>query len=115
MIIIAGTVDIDPAQREEALEAAKPLMAKTRAMPGCLDYVWSADPMVEGRLYVYERWESREALEGHFASQHFPDMRNTIASFGLTGFDVAKVRADVSEPVYDPQGQPRADFFTVED
>lgn len=115
MIIIAGTVDIDPARREDALEAAKPLMALTRSMPGCLDYVWSADPMVDGRLYVFERWVSREALEGHFASAHFIDMRNTIAAHGLTGIDVAKMRVDLSEPVYDPQGQPRADFFTADD
>jgi quinol monooxygenase YgiN len=112
VIIIAGTVDIDPARVEEALEAAKPLMELTRAMPGCLDYVWSADPLVEGRLYVFERWEGREVLEAHFASAHFIDMRNTIAAHGLCGIDVSKVRVDLSEPVYDPQGQPRADFFT---
>ncbi len=35
-----------------------------------------------------------------------------IAAHGLKGFDVAKHRVDKNEPVYDPKGQPRADFFT---
>jgi hypothetical protein len=42
-------------------------------------------------------------------------MRDTISSFGLRGLDVCKHRITLSEPVYDPQGQPRADFFTAED
>jgi hypothetical protein len=40
-------------------------------------------------------------------------MRDTIASFGIRGLDVSKYRIDVHEPIYDPTGKPRADFFTV--
>ncbi len=115
MIILSGTVDVDPEQREAALIAGQPHMRATRALDGCLDYVWSADPLVPGRIYVYERWESREQLEAHFASPHYPAMRDTISTHGLRGIDVAKHRISLSEPVYDPQGQPRADFFTAED
>ena len=39
-------------------------------------------------------------------------MRDTIAAHGLRGIDVVKSRIAISEPVYDPQGRPRADFFT---
>ena len=115
MIIITGTVDIDPDRRDEALTAAETHMRATRTLEGCLDYVWSGDPLVPGRIYVYERWASRENLEKHFASPHYPAMRDTIASFGLRGLDVSKHRITLSEPVYDSQGQPRADFFTTED
>jgi quinol monooxygenase YgiN len=115
VIIISGTVDVDPEKREAALLAAQPHMQATRELAGCLDYVWSADPLVPGRIYVYERWESREHLEVHFSSPHFPAMRDTIAAHGIRGLDVAKYRPSLSEPVYDPQGRPRADFFTAED
>jgi quinol monooxygenase YgiN len=115
VIIISGTVDVDPEQREAALSAAETHMAATRKLEGCLDYVWSADPLVPGRIYVYERWQSREQLEVHFASPHFPAMRDTIAAHGICGLDVAKYRISLSEPVYDPQGQPRADFFSADD
>ena len=112
MIIIAGTVDVDPDKREEALVAACPHMENTRAQKGCIDYVWSADPLVAGRIYVFERWEDQECLQAHFDGPHYLAMRNTIAAHGLRGADVSKYRPAIYEPVYDPTGTPRADFFT---
>ena len=112
MILIAGTVDVDPEQRDAALEAARPHMEATRAQKGCIDYVWSADLLVPGRIYVYERWEGESALDAHFKGPHYLNMRNTIAAYGLRGADVLKHRPAVSEPVYDQTGTPRADFFT---
>ena len=44
MIIIAGTFDVDPAQRDEFLALRVPALAATREEPGCLDYVMCADP-----------------------------------------------------------------------
>ncbi len=113
MIIIAGTVEVDPAQRDDALAAACPHMEATRAQKGCIDYVWSADLLVPGRIYVYERWESEDDLRAHFEGPHYVAMRNTIAAHGLRGADVLKHRMQISEPVYDPTGVPRADFFTA--
>ena len=110
MILIAGTVDVDPEQREAALEAGRPHVEATRAQQGCLDYVWSADLLVPGRIYVFERWQSQEALEAHFKGPHYLNMRNTIAGFGLRGADVLKYRPALTEPVYDATGTPRADF-----
>ena len=112
VILITGTVDVDPARRDEALEAGKPHMEATRAWEGCLDYVWSADVLVPGRIYVYERWRDQECLASHLAGPHYLAMRDTIGAHGLHAADVAKYRIDLSEPVYDPSFTPRADFFT---
>ena len=112
MIIIAGTVDVDPEQRDAALIAGKPHMEATRAWKGCVDYTWSADALTPGRIYVYERWESQDDLASHFEGPHYLAMRNTIAAYGLRGADVLKYQIGRSEPVYDPTGTPRADFFT---
>ena len=38
-------------------------------------------------------------------------MRETMASFGLHGFSVAKHEVARSGAVYDSTGTPRADFF----
>ena len=102
MIIIAGTVDVDPAQRDAALEAGKPHMQAPRAPVG----------LIPGRIYVFERWESQDDLAAHFAGPHYLAMRDTIAVHGLRGADVLKYRIGHAEPVYDPSGKPRADFFT---
>ena len=113
MIIIAGTVEVDPAQRDAALEAGCPHMKATRAQKGCIDYVWSPDLLVPGRIYVYERWESEDDLRAHFEGPHYLAMRDTVAAHGPRGADVLKYRMEISEPVYDPTGVPRADFFTA--
>lgn len=114
MIIIAGTVNVDPDRRAAALEAGKPHMKATRAQRGCLDYSWSADGLVPDRIYVFERWESEADLKAHFDGPHYKAMLSTISEHGLSGVDVLKYRPAIVEPVYDPSGTPRADFFTEE-
>jgi len=112
VIIVAGTVEFDPAQRGAALEAASALFAATRAQPGCLDYVWCADPSSESRVYVYERWQDTPSFAAHLAGPCYGGMLAVLGRNGLRSADVAKHRVDKSEPVYDPAGKPRADFFT---
>ena len=113
-IIIAGTIDVAPEKLEACAEAAKSLMEPTRAQKGCLDYVFTADPIVPGRLTVYERWEDEASLKAHFDGPNYRNMRDLIAQYDLRGALVHKFRISLVEPVYDPQGVPRADFFTEE-
>ncbi len=113
MIIIAGTIAIDPEKREAALAAGRELEAATRRQPGCLDYVWTVDGLSESTIYVYERWESEEALAAHFKRPNYNGMRAVLGSYGLRGANVAKYRIDLTEPVYDATGTPRPDFFTA--
>ena len=114
MIIISGTVDVDPARRDAALEAGCPHMRATRAQKGCLDYVWSADPLNPARIYIYERWEDAESLESHFAGPHYVGMRDTIAAHEISAVDVWKYDPARKGAVYDPKGVPRADFFDAD-
>ena len=111
-IIISGTVDLPPENLEAALEAIAPLVEGARAQPGCLDYDWCPDPLRPGRLRVFERWESEDALAEHFRNEWYLRMRETVGRFGLLAADNAKYRVDLSEPVYDDSMTPRADFFT---
>ena len=113
MIIIAGTVEIDPAKRNAALAAGREMEAAVRRQSGCLDYVWTVDGLSESTIYVFERWESEEALAAHFRGSNYAGMRDVLASFGLRGSDIKKYRIEVAEPVYDASGKPRADFFTA--
>ena len=112
-IIISGTVDLPPENLEAALAAGEPLIAGALTQPGCLDYDWCPDPRHPGRIRVFERWESEEALARHFDNHWYKDMRENIGKFGLIAADTAKYRVDLSEPVYDETMTPRADFFTA--
>ncbi|MFN0096416.1 MAG: putative quinol monooxygenase [Dehalococcoidia bacterium] len=112
MIIIAGTVEIDPEKREAALAAGRDMEAAARKQPGCLDYVWTVDGLSPSTMYVFERWESEDALRSHFAGPNYNGMRAVLGSFGLRGASVLKYRIGLAEPVYDQTGTPRPDFFT---
>ena len=114
MIIIAGTIDLeDSAKRDDALAIATRLQRKTRdEEPGCLAYVFSADPCVAGRIAVYELWQDEASLAAHFKHQNYFNMRTALGEIGLRGADNRKYRVDLSEPVYDTTFTPRADFFT---
>jgi len=111
-ILIAGTVDIPGGQRDEALAAAADLMEETRSQKGCSHYVWSADPTLDTRVYVYENWESTEDLAAHLAGPYYSAMLGILGQYGVENAEVSKFRVDLEEPVYDPEGRPRADFFT---
>jgi quinol monooxygenase YgiN len=67
MVIISGVFEVEPSQREAFLTARTESMRRSRAEPGCLEYVFSADPLEPGRVVLFERWESSEALDAHLA------------------------------------------------
>lgn len=115
MIIIGGTIDLsDPSERAGFLERSVEHQLATRNdEPGCVEYVFSADPCLPERIQVSETWENQETLAAHF---HHENYRNMGALFGeLSGRDSNnnKFRIDVAEEVYDETRTPRADFFTV--
>jgi quinol monooxygenase YgiN len=68
MIIVAGTFEVDPAQRDAFVESRTEGMRRSRAEPGCISYVFSADPLEPGRVCLFERWESKDALLVHLGA-----------------------------------------------
>ncbi|MEV4120617.1 antibiotic biosynthesis monooxygenase [Micromonospora sp. NPDC049645] len=62
MLIIAGSLLVEPAAREAYLADCAQVIAQARATAGCLDFLLAADPLEPGRIHVYERWESPEQL-----------------------------------------------------
>ena len=114
LIIIAGTIDFaDASKRAAALEIATALQAKTRdEEPGCLAYVFAADPCLPQRICVYECWQDQASLAAHFAHPNYLNMRDALFRIGLAGAENHKYRVDLREPVYDASFTPRADFFT---
>ncbi|MGK0501068.1 MAG: quinol monooxygenase YgiN [Oceanicoccus sp.] len=111
-ILIAGTVDISADNRDKALAQAADLITETRAQKGCKHYVWSADPCSDTRIYVYENWDNTADLTAHLAGPYYAKMLGLLGGYGVYNTEVSKFRIDHEEPVYDPEGKPRADFFT---
>ena len=62
MLIVAGHLVVDPADRDGLVAASAEAVAQARVSPGCLDFAVSADPLDPRRVNVFERWESEETL-----------------------------------------------------
>jgi quinol monooxygenase YgiN len=67
MVIVAGTFDMEPSERDAFLAEKTQLMERSRTEPGCLEYVFSADPLDPARVRLFELWESSELLADHQA------------------------------------------------
>ena len=94
MLIIAGSLQVAPDDRDRYLAAAAGVAPAARRAPGCLDFVQAADPVEPGRINIYERWESDEDLL-RFRTSGGPD----IETPDILGADVHKYRiAGVEEP-----------------
>ena len=111
MIIIAGEINIPAEKRAAALDATKHLQQAPRdEEPGCLAYVFSADPCRDDVIVVYERWEDADSLAAHFLHPNYFEMRKALGEAGITGANAIKYRVDASAPVYNAEGIATAEF-----
>jgi quinol monooxygenase YgiN len=94
MIVIAGTMPINPAKRDEAAEAARTMSVASKAEPGCGAYEFSWDIGDPNLLRIHEEWASQEAIDGHFAAPHMAVFGAAIG--GLIAGAPAITRFEVS-------------------
>ncbi|MBI1250907.1 MAG: antibiotic biosynthesis monooxygenase [Alphaproteobacteria bacterium] len=112
-IVVAGVVDVDPGRRDDALRGAKPWVDGALSQRGCVRYSWTADLNLPGRIDVFEEWTDQEAFAAHLAGPQYRGMLGHMQGFEIKNAVTKKYRVDLTEPVYDPTGVPRADFFTA--
>ena len=63
VIIVSGWLRVQPSERAAYLDGCRGVVAAARSASGCVDFHLSADPLDEGRINVFEQWESVEAVE----------------------------------------------------
>jgi quinol monooxygenase YgiN len=63
LVIIAGKLYVAPEEREAWIEAHHDVVKRARSAPGCVDLHISADLVEQGRVNLFEQWESEDALE----------------------------------------------------
>lgn len=78
MIVVAGTVTIRPGKREDAARLAETMARATRAEAGCRHYRFYADLDDPHTFFVFEEWESEEALARHFQTEHMKVFRQHL-------------------------------------
>ncbi|HIF93176.1 MAG TPA: hypothetical protein EYQ60_08640 [Myxococcales bacterium] len=90
VIIIAGTIELDPERRDEALVSAEPCITGALTQAGCEAYTWTADLNSPGRVEVFECWTGESDLAAHFNGPHYLAMLKALGGFGLKSSDVLK-------------------------
>ncbi|HQN51376.1 MAG TPA: putative quinol monooxygenase [Phenylobacterium sp.] len=67
MIIILGSVQMAPGQRDAAIAVGLEHCARSRAEPGCLSHDCHVDAADPDKLVFVERWADMAAVRTHFA------------------------------------------------
>ena len=99
MIVIAGTIRIDPAKLDQAVVAAQKMMAETLREPGCAQYNFSLDLADKGRVWLFEEWESEEALAKHFETPHMAEFMKVLPALGVQEMDVNRFEVSQKAPL----------------
>jgi quinol monooxygenase YgiN len=60
-----------------------------RVAPGCLDFHLSADPIDEGRINIFELWESVAAVEAFRESGPSDDQQAMILGASVVQYTIA--------------------------
>ncbi len=63
MIIVSGWLRVDAEDRATYLEGCRDVITAARNSPGCVDFHLSVDPVDDGRVNVFEQWETVGAVE----------------------------------------------------
>ncbi len=99
MLVIAGTITIDPTKLAEAKEAATIMMEETHKEPGNSQYVFSGSFSNDGIVHIFEEWESQEALDFHFKTPHMADFQKKMGAFGIKDMSVQKYEVSSKGPL----------------
>ena len=99
MLVVAGTITLDPAQRGAAEAAFDRMRAATMNEEGCLAYEAYHDRKDPGTVFLFERWRSQADLDAHFATPHMAEFGAAIAGCGVTSMEVKKYVVSSEGPV----------------
>lgn len=96
MVIVGGTFELEPTQRDAFLASRRDMMTTSRGEPGCLEYTFAADPIDATRVVLFERWENQAALDAHLvavrANPQPSDTEITPITSSITIYDVSGER-----------------------
>ncbi len=99
MLVVAGKIRLDPAQREKAVAASLDVMSDTREEPGCISYTFSADLADPAVFHIFEEWESQDALDAHFKTAHMATFQAAMGGFGIQEMTVQKYSGASAGPL----------------
>lgn len=93
MIIVHGTFPVKVDVRDDALELMRQMADASKEEEGCVSYEFYVGLTDPNTLLLFQEWESVDALQGHFETEHMEEFLKLLPSF-LDG-EVASRRYEV--------------------
>ncbi len=90
-LIVAGHLIVEPTQREEYLRGCVEVINLARVTDGCMDFSLSADLVDLRRINIFERWESRAAVEAFRGDGPSDDQTATIVNAEVSEYEIGSV------------------------
>lgn len=91
MLIIAGHLEVDPAERDAYVVECAEVVAAARTAPGCLAFSITADTLDPVRICIFERWESEDELLAFRGSGPSDDQQTAIRRAEVQRFTISSV------------------------
>jgi quinol monooxygenase YgiN len=88
MIIVAGHLELEPADRDAFVADSATSVALARGTEGCLDFSVSADPLDPTRVNVLERWETDAALLAFRGNGPADGIVDRVLAFDVEEYEV---------------------------
>jgi len=88
MIIVAGTITLDPSDIEQIRSAAADMIAATRTEPACRYYDFSVSITDPSVVQIFEIWDSVEGPKSHFATEHMATCQDALGGVVVLGRDL---------------------------
>lgn len=98
MIVIAGTIPINPDRRDEAIQVAMKMAEASQQEEGCNAYQFYADFADPNTFLIFEEWASEAALQAHFQTPHMAEFQKQIPQYvagplNLKRYEVSQAKA----------------------
>lgn len=91
MLIVAGYLEVEAADRDAYVAECESVVEAARAADGCLDFSITADSVDDGRIRIYERWESEERLLAFRGSGPSGGQQTRIIAADVKRFAISSV------------------------
>ena len=92
MLILSGTVKMNPGDIAVIKDAALAMVAATRAEEGCIEYEFSEVIGEPGTMRIFERWESVDASMAHFTAPHMAVWQDALKDVTVHSRDLARYK-----------------------
>ena len=99
MILVSGHFRLPPERIAEARAEMVRVIEASLAEPGCRAYSYAEDIAEPGLFRVHEEWDSRAALDAHFATPHMREWQTERVALGFSDREVGAYEIGAVTPL----------------